>query len=233
VLGDAGRQSAAWSQSGIEIDVAVNLSARSLRDQELPIAIDALIGSCGLKPERIILEITESAVMSDPRRARAVLGRLAGLGVRISIDDFGTGYSSLSYLRKLPVSELKIDKSFVMGMLEDENDAVIVRSIVDLAHNLGLSVTAEGVESKAVLDRLRGLGCDVAQGFLLARALPPDEFLNWLRRHRPSAFLDGAREQGAGANRRAMPPAATQVCADEPASQGIRDRATVASEEGW
>jgi EAL domain-containing protein (putative c-di-GMP-specific phosphodiesterase class I) len=200
VLSDAVRRSAAWWESGFEIDVAVNLSARSLRDQELPTAIEALTNGCGLKPERIVLEITESAVMSDPRRARAVLGRVAGLGVRISIDDFGTGYSSLSYLRKLPVNELKIDKSFVMGMLEDENDAVIVRSIIDLAHNLGLKVTAEGVETKAVLDRLRSLGCDVAQGFVVAGPLPPEEFFTWLYRQRLAANLDSAREHRAVAN---------------------------------
>jgi diguanylate cyclase (GGDEF)-like protein len=200
VLGDAVRRSTAWWESGFEIDVAVNLSTRSLRDQELPTAIEALTNGCGLKPERIILEITESAVMSDPRRARAVLGRLAGLGVRISIDDFGTGYSSLSYLRKLPVNELKIDKSFVMGMLEDENDAVMVRSIIDLAHNLGLKVTAEGVETKAALDRLRSLGCDVAQGFVVAGPLPPEEFFAWLCRQRLAASLDGGPEQGAVAN---------------------------------
>jgi diguanylate cyclase (GGDEF)-like protein/PAS domain S-box-containing protein len=213
VLGDAARRSAAWSESGIEIDVAVNLSARSLRDQDLPIAIEALTGSCGLKPERIVLEITESAVMSDPRRARAVLGRLAGLGVRISIDDFGTGYSSLSYLRKLPVSELKIDKSFVMGMLKDENDAVIVRSIVDLAHNLGLKVTAEGVESKAVLDRLRSLGCDVAQGFVVAGALTPDEFFAWLCRQR--LFATQGCEQGAVAHQLVTPRAACTASTPE------------------
>ena len=125
------------------------------------------------------LEITESAIMDDPQRAEATLNKLAAQGFKLSIDDFGTGYSSLAYLKRLPVSELKIDKSFVMGMESDASDAKIVRSTIDLAHNLGLSVVAEGVESAAILAQLRALGCDEAQGYFISRPLPAHEFNAW------------------------------------------------------
>jgi EAL domain-containing protein (putative c-di-GMP-specific phosphodiesterase class I) len=118
--------------------------------------------------------------MADPRRALAVLERLRALGVRLSLDDFGTGHSSLSYLKRLPLDEVKIDRSFVMGMTEDDNDAAIVRTTIDLARNLGLDVVAEGVETAAILRDLGDLSCDIAQGFFLSRPLPAGELDDWL-----------------------------------------------------
>jgi diguanylate cyclase len=128
--------------------------------------------------------------MADPFRARQVLTRLSEMGVRLAIDDFGTGYSSLSYLRRLPVQEIKIDKSFVMNMTEDENDAVIVRSTIDLARNLGLEVVAEGVENARTWSDLESYGCDVAQGFFLSRPVPANELTAWLKENRTAVSPD-------------------------------------------
>jgi len=129
---------------------------------------------------KLVLEITETSVMSDAVYAMQVLNRLSTMGLTLAIDDFGTGYSSLSYLKRLPVDEVKIDKSFVLNMQEDENDAVIVRSIVDLARNLGLRVVAEGVETTSTWDALRVMGCDIAQGYVISRPLPADQLSAWL-----------------------------------------------------
>lgn len=159
--------------------VSINLSTRDLLDQDFPLRLAGLLGHYGLTADAFCLEITESAIMDDPQRAEATLNRLAAQGFKLSIDDFGTGYSSLSYLKRLPVNELKIDKSFVMGMAEDDSDAKIVRSTIDLAHNLGLSVVAEGVEDEALLQRLRDLRCDEAQGYHIGRPLPAGEFADW------------------------------------------------------
>jgi EAL domain-containing protein (putative c-di-GMP-specific phosphodiesterase class I) len=131
--------------------------------------------------QSLVLEITESALIADPLHARAVLDELAAMGVQLSIDDFGTGYSSLSYLKRLPIQEIKIDRSFVVNLTSSEEDAIIVRSTVDLANNLGLRVVAEGVETSEVLGYLRAIGCDIAQGFHLGRPLPAAEFDVWLR----------------------------------------------------
>jgi len=161
--------------------VSVNLSTRDLLDIELPAKLDALLLRHGARAEGFCLEITESAIMDDPQRAEATLNRLAQRGFKLSIDDFGTGYSSLAYLKRLPVDELKIDKSFVMGMERDEGDATIVRSTVDLAHNLGLTVVAEGVENAAILQRLQQLGCDEAQGYHLSKPQPVEGFVQWAR----------------------------------------------------
>lgn len=133
-----------------------------------------------MAPGWLELEITESVIMADPARAREVLCNLNQMGIRLSIDDFGTGYSSLGYLRKLPVHSIKIDRSFVMDMVVNEDDEVIVHSIIDLAHNLGLKVIAEGVESQEVLNRLTLLGCDLAQGYYMSRPLPVPELTQWL-----------------------------------------------------
>ena len=180
VLEAALRQAAAWRRSGRTLSVSVNLSARSLLDLSLPHDIARLLLEFGVPAEGLTLEITESSIMSDPGRTEAVLERLHVLGVGLSIDDFGTGYSSLSYLKRLPVDQVKIDKSFVINMARDENDAAIVRSTIDLGHNLGLRVVAEGVEEQEAWDKLRGLGCDLAQGYLLSRALPAPAFDEWL-----------------------------------------------------
>jgi EAL domain-containing protein (putative c-di-GMP-specific phosphodiesterase class I) len=132
--------------------------------------------------EYVILEITESSMIKDPDLAMEILNRLTSKGLKISIDDFGTGYSSLSYLKKLPASEIKIDKSFVSDMLKSDNDAVIVKSIIDLGHNLSLNVVAEGVEDKETVTRLKALGCDVLQGYYFSKPLSSEDFLNWLRK---------------------------------------------------
>jgi EAL domain-containing protein (putative c-di-GMP-specific phosphodiesterase class I) len=130
-------------------------------------------------PGQVTLEVTESAIMSDPARTLDVITRLDSTGALLCVDDFGTGYSSLSYLKRLPVDELKIDKSFVQMMDTNENDAIIVHSIIELAHNLGLRVTAEGVESQKIWEILKSHGCDLAQGYLHGKAMPLDEFIAW------------------------------------------------------
>ena len=179
---EVARQWAALQPPGGQLRVAINLSTRDLLDQDFPLRLGALLRQYGVLSSGFCLEITESAIMDDPQRAEATLNRLAAQGFKLSIDDFGTGYSSLAYLKRLPVSELKIDKSFVMGMETDESDAKIVRSTIDLAHNLGLSVVAEGVESAAILAQLRELGCDEAQGYFISKPLPAGEFNAWRAR---------------------------------------------------
>ncbi|MDR6155280.1 diguanylate cyclase (GGDEF)-like protein [Acidovorax delafieldii] len=167
---------------GTTLRVSVNLSTRDLLDPELSHRLADILVRHGVPASAFCLEITESAIMDDPQRAEAMLNRLSEQGFKLSIDDFGTGYSSLAYLKRLPVDELKIDKSFVMGMETGEDDAMIVRSTIDLAHNLGLTVVAEGVETAAIQDRLRALHCDEAQGYHIARPLPVDDFLAWQAR---------------------------------------------------
>ncbi|MFQ5643518.1 MAG: putative bifunctional diguanylate cyclase/phosphodiesterase [Thiogranum sp.] len=181
VIDKALGQVAAWARSGIDLHISVNLSVRCLQDRKLPGQVQQLVDRYNVDPEHVILEITESAIMSDPLTARRVMRRLSSIGFNISIDDFGTGYSSLAYLKQLPVDEIKIDKSFVTQMDEDENDAVIVRATIDLAHNLGLKVVAEGVESTDVWDLLEMLGCDTAQGYYIRKPLQPQELAEWIR----------------------------------------------------
>jgi diguanylate cyclase (GGDEF)-like protein len=175
VLEMAARQCNAWRRSGFQLSVAVNLSARTLHDRSLPEQIQKMLDRWSLPPDALELEITESAIMSDPVRALAVAKRLDELGVALVIDDFGTGYSSLSYLKQLPVRELKIDKSFVIDMAASDSDAAIVRSTIDLARNLGLKVVAEGVETADVMNRLATLGCDLAQGYYFGHPMPAGE----------------------------------------------------------
>ena len=167
-------------QAGHDISVAVNLSMHNLRDPHLPDQIADLLAVHGIPASCLTLEITESVIMSDPEFTMDVLTRLSGMDIHLSIDDFGTGYSSLSYLKKLPVHQLKIDRSFVRDMTSDADDATIVRSTVDLAHNLGLKVVGEGVESEEVLDAIRMTGCDQVQGYLVSRPLTPERFLQFL-----------------------------------------------------
>ncbi|MGH2820232.1 MAG: putative bifunctional diguanylate cyclase/phosphodiesterase, partial [Actinomycetota bacterium] len=180
VIDQALRQVSKWQRNGLPIGVAVNLSAQNLLDVHLPEEISRLLSKWGVSPARLELEITESSIMIDPQRAREVLGRLDGSGMQLAIDDFGTGYSSLAYLRQLPVSSIKIDRSFVLGMSDNENDAVIVRSTVELGRNLGLKVVAEGVETEELWNRLAGLKCDLAQGYFLNRPMPGEDLTRWL-----------------------------------------------------
>ncbi|MEA2444582.1 MAG: hypothetical protein QOJ12_1874 [Thermoleophilales bacterium] len=180
VLDAALRQCAEWADMGIEIAVAVNLSARNVADPELPNTVQRLLEQHSVDPTRLVLELTESTLMADPKRAKEVLARLHRMGVGLAIDDFGTGYSSLTYLSELPVTELKIDRSFVMSMSTSDGDAFIVRATIDLGRNLGLRVVAEGVESESIWNRLGELGCDVAQGYYLRRPAPAAELTPWL-----------------------------------------------------
>lgn len=181
VLNAALSQCRAWREAGAELAVAVNLSARNLQDPQVSDQIADLLETWSIPPQMLELEITESVIMADPARAMEILTRLSKKGVRLSIDDFGTGYSSLGYLKKLPVDEIKIDKSFVKEMAVDGDDTVIVRSIVDLAHNLGLQVIAEGVEDQETWDALVILGSDAAQGYFMSRPIPADELGRWLK----------------------------------------------------
>ncbi|HWM10658.1 MAG TPA: EAL domain-containing protein [Solirubrobacteraceae bacterium] len=164
-----------WRDAGVDVPVAVNLAAANIVDVTLPAAIGELLARHDVEAGRLACEISEHTVMADPVRAADVLGGLRGLGVRLSLDDFGTGHSSLAYLKRLPLDEVKIDRSFVAGMTDDENDAVIVRSTIDLARNLGLEVVAEGVETETIMHGLADLRCDTAQGFYISRPLPAGE----------------------------------------------------------
>jgi diguanylate cyclase (GGDEF)-like protein len=166
---------------GIHLKVSVNLSTRDLLDQDLPNKFNDILERHQVLPESFCLEITESAIMDDPIRAQQTLERLHAMGVDLSIDDFGTGYSSLAYLKRLPVDELKIDKSFVMNMENDIGDTKIVRSTIDLGHNMGLRVVAEGIESEAVWRLLAALGCDQGQGYFMSRPIPGDKLVDWIR----------------------------------------------------
>jgi diguanylate cyclase (GGDEF)-like protein len=189
------RQLRAWHDAGRDIGLAVNLSARDLLDLNLPDEVLELLNKWSVDPRRLELEITENILLTDPARAGLVLERLGALGVTVAIDDFGSGYSSLNYLRRLPVDVLKIDKSFVLNMATNEHDAVIVRSTIDLGHNLGLRVVAEGVESREIWDRLATLGCDTAQGFYLSRPIPAAALDEWLAgRPEPSAAPSAGAE---------------------------------------
>ncbi|MEA2134910.1 MAG: hypothetical protein QOC68_2819 [Solirubrobacteraceae bacterium] len=175
VLGAAIRQVQAWQGQGYELSVAVNLSARSFLDTALAVDIPLLLERHKIEPKLLELEVTESTIMLDPVRATITLERLSEIGLRLSIDDFGTGYSSLANLKRLPVDMIKIDKSFVLEMATEHSDAAIVRSTIELAHNLGLQVIAEGVEDRQIWEELARLGCDYAQGYYLSRPLPADK----------------------------------------------------------
>jgi diguanylate cyclase len=193
VLDAALAQARCWADLGHQIPVAVNLSARNLLDEHLPDTIGALLDQHQVPAHLLELEVTESAIMIEPERARRLLTRLHELGIRLSIDDFGAGYTSLAQLKTLPVTELKVDRSFVLTMDTDPANAVIVRSVVDLGHNLGLSAVAEGVETQQALDTLTGYGCDTAQGYHLSRPLPPEAFLAWYTQRPVSADSTGRR----------------------------------------
>ena len=223
VLDVALDQLAHWHAEGLRIGMAVNLSVRNLLDGDLHTEIATRLRDRGIEPGYVTLEITESSVMADPGRMVGILNRLAASGIKLSIDDFGTGYSSLSYLKRLPVHEVKIDKSFVMNMATDESDATIVRSIIDLGRNLGLRVVAEGVEDIEAWDRLAAFGCDVAQGHLLSEPGSASEISAWMHLHELADLREVRVDMGAdmGADMCA------DMCADARADMGADVRADV------
>ncbi|WKJ88576.1 bifunctional diguanylate cyclase/phosphodiesterase [Methylomonas montana] len=181
VLKQSFRDCAKLRKQGKELTISVNLSAKDLHDPELPDVMAGVAASANIRPDWMMLEITESSIMTDPDRAMEVIQRLHEMGYKLSIDDFGTGYSSLAYLKRMPLTELKIDKSFVGDLLHSENDALIVKATINLAHNLGLQVVAEGVENQAIMDKLASYNCDIAQGYLLSKPVPFDDFNRWLQ----------------------------------------------------
>ena len=180
VLETSFRDWGAWSTEGIHIDLSVNLSAGDLLDRTFAAGVVGLMHEFGVPSERLTLEVTESTLIADSSGASAALDELRAAGVRLAIDDFGTGYASLSYLQTLPVTEVKIDRSFVRALGDDARDAVIVGSVVSLAEQLGLRSVAEGVDSREALGELRRLGCDLVQGFVLATPMTAAAFQNWM-----------------------------------------------------
>jgi diguanylate cyclase (GGDEF)-like protein len=180
VLQKAITECAAWHAAGRDLTVSVNLSIRNLHDPMLSSQVAQMLDSSRLAPDALKLEITESMILSDPQRALATVEGLSEIGVRFAVDDFGTGHSSLANLRRLPVHELKIDRSFVTPMLNEESDGVIVRSTIELGHALGLKVTAEGVKTATTMRRLAEIGCDRAQGHYLSKPIRPIDFMRWI-----------------------------------------------------
>jgi len=185
VIEKAIQQCAQWRNEGIYMGVAVNMSVYDLQFTEIVDRISYLLADYDVPASYLVIEISESAMLIDPTHAIDILNKLDAMGVRIAIDDFGTGFSSLGYLKKLPVDELKIDKSFVIDMIDNENDAVIVRSTIDLAHNLGLKVVAEGVETQEIYELLQILDCDMAQGYYMSKPVSADGILKILKENRP------------------------------------------------
>jgi len=187
VVDEALRQCRCWRDEGLGLSVSVNLSMRNLLDLEFPSQVAALLARWEVESELLELEMTESAMLANPTRTTGVLGELSALGIKLSIDDFGTGYSSLAYLHRLPIDEIKIDRSFVTDMGDDTDDLAIVQCTIDLGRNLGLDVVAEGVETREVWEKLRQLGCKSAQGYFLSQPVPPSQLSEWLRQRRAGA----------------------------------------------
>ncbi|HEV2655061.1 MAG TPA: EAL domain-containing protein [Ktedonobacteraceae bacterium] len=190
VIETALRQCQTWRRTGLELAVAVNLSMWNLRDLTLPDTIGSMLQRYGIPPSLLCVELTEGAIMTDIHRTVEVLKRLVALGIRVAIDDFGTGYSSLAYIKRLPIHELKIDRSFVQYMATNQVDTTIVRSTVALAHHLGLQVVAEGVEDAKTWELLAAMDCDTIQGYYLSRPLPATEFELWLKQRDPASSQD-------------------------------------------
>ena len=182
MVGRAAADCAEWHAAGHDVSVAVNIPARCLTEPGFADRVAALVAKAGAEPAALTLEITETAAMADAPLVTAALARLSGHGFALSMDDFGTGCSSLAELHRMPFQELKIDRSFVSGMLRDREAMVITRAVIDMARRLGLRSVAEGVEDAEVLDALDDMGCDIAQGFLIGRPMPPGRFLDWLDR---------------------------------------------------
>ena len=227
---------AEWADAGFELQVAVNLTAADVLDARLPDDVASRLEHWGFPPGALKLEITENTIMVDPERTLDVLAQLSELGVGLSLDDFGTGYSSLAYLKRLPVDELKIDRSFVMAMTESSDDDVIVRSTALLGRNLGLGVVAEGVETADHLERVGAYGCTAAQGYYLSRPVPSDELRALARgpalrrgsvQARPDRTQRGRRLRSARAPGRVAPDRRRAACgpACGPARAARRPRA--------
>ncbi len=194
VLREAMHQCARWRADGRMLSISVNVSARDLLDRTFVTTVRETLRACGVPSSALCLEVTETSIMADPERASAVLREFRASGVRISIDDFGTGYSSLAYLRTIPANELKIDRTFITTLRDGDLDSAIVTSTLHLAHRLGMSVVAEGVEDWATSDTLRRLGCEAAQGYFFARPMPADGVTRWLEgRKTPAAAVDRRR----------------------------------------
>jgi diguanylate cyclase (GGDEF)-like protein/PAS domain S-box-containing protein len=226
VLDAALAQARIWADKGSPMPVSVNLSGRNLLDEHLPTEVAELLAAHGVPASLLELEVTETAIMLDPVRARRVLQHLSDLGIRLSIDDFGAGYTSLSQLKSLPIDELKIDRSFVMTMSCDARDALIVHSVVDLGQNLGLNIVAEGVETAQALATLRGFGCDIAQGYHIARPAPVETFDAWLGTRKSSAPVPIAVPIAVTPSRRASDAIFTERDFGEPTSPAAALRAS-------
>jgi EAL domain-containing protein (putative c-di-GMP-specific phosphodiesterase class I) len=192
VLDAALAQLRRWGDDAAHLAVAVNISARSISRADFADTVFSALETHRVRADRLLLEITETALVADPERAGRNLRRLAATGIRISLDDFGCGQTSLGFLSTLPLHEVKIDKSFILDMRTDRSHAAIVRSVIDLAHNLGIDVVAEGVETAPVLAELSELGCDIAQGFLLARPMPASQLPGWLLAYQPATEAIGS-----------------------------------------
>ena len=180
VIDEALRQTREWQDAGIGLSVSVNIGMRNLLDVEFPGQVARLLERRQVNAELLELEITESTMLTNPSRTEAVLEELSSLGVKLSIDDFGTAHSSFGYMRRVPISEIKIDRSIIKGMEEEGPDMAVVRSAIDIGRNLGIKVVAEGVETQEVWTRLRELGCGEAQGYYLSRPVPPEQLREWL-----------------------------------------------------
>ena len=205
VLTQAAEQLRRWLDAGLRLHVAVNISVRHLTDLSLPAQVEQILRTHQVPAALMTLEVTESTIMKDPTRAVTVLAMLRTLGVKIAVDDYGTGYSSLAYLKRLAVDELKIDKSFIFGMLAGDDSPVIVRSTIELGHNLGLLVTAEGVENAQTWQELLPLGCDVVQGYHISRPMPGGKTIDWVRAWQPPLHTAAPPHRAAIAEH-ALPP---------------------------
>lgn len=192
LIAKAVTQARSWIDQGLMIKMSLNISARDLLDSDFSSYVDKRLRESGVEPSMICMEITESALMEDPIKARRTVEELHNLGLSISIDDYGTGYSSLAYVKNLPVNELKIDREFIKNMIENKEDVAIVRSTIELGHNLGLKVVAEGIERAEEMQMLKDFGCDQAQGYLISKALTATDMENWISRNQanPSDFID-------------------------------------------
>ena len=185
ILEDALHQRASWVALGHDLTISVNVTARDLADADLPRMVERVLAATGTPAHALTLEITESGVMSDPARCLKVLNQLAALDVRLSVDDFGTGYSSLAYLERLPVHEVKLDRSFVQRLEREAGDGTVVRATIALAHDLGMRVVAEGIESQLAWTRVVDLGCELVQGYWIARPMPGQQLVSWLQTSTP------------------------------------------------